>query len=115
MSSKKMKYINFGKRLKAFIDEEGLNNSSLADIIKVDKSQVGRWIEGENLPSGEPIKKLAKSFPYLDITWLFTGVGQMYKSKEVENLRNEINATLSDLNPLDLNMALRMLRGLKKA
>lgn len=43
--------IKFGERLKEFMDDKNLNAPALAKILKIDRSNVTRYIRGERTPN----------------------------------------------------------------
>jgi len=69
-------------RLQQFINAENISQSQLADTIGVARASVSHIIAGRNKPGFDFILGMARSFPALNIDWLITGQGRMYKSAE---------------------------------
>lgn len=66
-------------RLLKLMDQEKLTAAKLADILEVQPSAISHILSGRNKPSFDFIQKLAINFPRLNIDWLITGKGNMYK------------------------------------
>ena len=69
-------------RLSKIISAEGLTPSTLADEIGVQRSGISHILSGRNYPSFDFMQKLLERFPKLNIEWLISGKGSMYKSNE---------------------------------
>jgi plasmid maintenance system antidote protein VapI len=61
---------------------EGLTNSKFASILGIQRSNVTHIVDGRNKPSFSFIEKLIAKFPRVNVEWLITGTGNMYKQKE---------------------------------
>jgi transcriptional regulator with XRE-family HTH domain len=61
---------------------EGLTNSKFASILGIQRSNVTHIVDGRNKPSLSFIEKLIAKFPRVNVDWLITGTGDMYKQKE---------------------------------
>jgi len=68
------------KRLLQFITAENISQSQFADNIGVARASVSHIIAGRNKPGFDFVEKMACAFPALNIEWLITGRGKMYKS-----------------------------------
>ena len=68
------------KRLLQFITAENISQSQFADNIGVARASVSHIIAGRNKPGFDFVEKMARAFPALNIEWLITGRGKMYKS-----------------------------------
>ena len=94
---------SLGKRLAFYIDYEGLNKKQFTERVKMDYAQLHRIIKGESEPGMETLKKILKSFPHLSLTWLVSGIGNIYQPslKEFSELQS-IDAWKSKypLNPI---------------
>jgi transcriptional regulator with XRE-family HTH domain len=62
---------------------EGLTNSKFASLLGIQRSNITHIIDGRNKPSISFIEKLITKFPHVNIEWLITGTGEMYKQKEI--------------------------------
>lgn len=67
------------KRLLQFLTAENITQSQFADSIKVAKASVSHILAGRNKPGFDFIESTAKRYPELNIEWLITGNGKMYK------------------------------------
>ena len=67
-------------RLQQFINAENITQSELADTIGVARGSISHILSGRNKPSFDLIEKMAVCYPALNIEWLITGKGKMYKS-----------------------------------
>ena len=68
-------------RLQQFLSAENLRQAQFADIIGVARASVSHIIAGRNKPGFDFISSMASSFPNLNIEWLVTGRGKMYKTQ----------------------------------
>ena len=67
-------------RLQQFINAENITQSELADTIGVARGSISHILSGRNKPSFDLIEKMAACYPALNIEWLITGKGKMYKN-----------------------------------
>ena len=72
------------KRLQQFISAENISQSQFAEKIGVAKASVSHILAGRNKPGFEFIEGISQAFPDLNIEWLISGRGRMYKSRERE-------------------------------
>lgn len=75
---------DFIKRLEIILDYYGLNASSFADKIGVQRSSLSHLLSGRNKPSLDFILKILDIFPDVDLYWVLNGKGTFPKS-EFEN------------------------------
>lgn len=71
-------------RLQQFLDAENINQAQFADSIGVARASVSHILAGRNRPGYDFIANMLKRYPELNIEWLFTGQGKMYKSKTAQ-------------------------------
>jgi plasmid maintenance system antidote protein VapI len=71
------------------MEAEGLTNSKFASILGIQRSNVTHIIDGRNKPSLSFIEKLIAKFPYVNIEWLITGNGEMYKQNEISEQKSK--------------------------
>ena len=86
-------------RLQRFLELEQLTPSRLADILGIQRSGISHILSGRNKPGFDFFFKLNKKFPTLNLEWLISGNGKVYK--EVE--RNLFNNEISNEKPVDRN------------
>lgn len=67
-------------RLQQFLSAENLSQSQLADMLGVARASVSHIIAGRNKPGYDFIESLVAHYPTLNIDWLITGRGRMYKN-----------------------------------
>lgn len=67
-------------RLQRFLDAENITQAQFADTIKVARAGVSHIIAGRNRPGSEFLISTMAHYPDLNIEWLLTGKGRMYKN-----------------------------------
>lgn len=72
---------DFIKRLEIILDYYGLNASSFADKIGVQRSSLSHLLSGRNKPSLDFILKILDVFPEVDLYWVLEGKGNFPKSE----------------------------------
>jgi transcriptional regulator with XRE-family HTH domain len=68
------------KRLLQFLSAENISQALFADTIQVARASVSHILAGRNKPGFDFIESMALHYPALNIEWLITGKGKMYKS-----------------------------------
>ena len=68
------------QRLEQFLEAESISKAQFADSIKVARAGISHIMSGRNNPSYEFIVNTMEAYPRLNIEWLLTGKGSMYKS-----------------------------------
>lgn len=68
------------KRLEQFLVAENITQSQLADKLGVARAGVSHVLAGRNKPGYDFIYNLTTNFPDLNLDWLITGKGKMYRS-----------------------------------
>ncbi|KRB53555.1 helix-turn-helix transcriptional regulator [Flavobacterium sp. Root186] len=81
---------DFVKRLEIILDYYGLNASSFADKIGVQRSSMSHLLSGRNKPSLDFVMKILDVFPEVDLYWILIGKGNFPKSENetVSNFQN---------------------------
>ncbi len=82
------------KRLQNFLRAENITQSQFAEKIGVAKASVSHILAGRNKPGYEFIVGMARCYPNLNIDWLITGNGKMYKISGGDTAASE-NAILT--------------------
>lgn len=67
-------------RLQQFLVVENLSQSQFADAINVARASVSHVLAGRNKPGYDFLKSITETYPQLNLDWLMTGKGKMYKS-----------------------------------
>jgi len=65
------------KRLKNWMESEGLKPSLLADNIGVNRATISHILSGRNKPSIDFFEKLLNIYPNINANWLISGIGYM--------------------------------------
>ncbi|TDO71235.1 helix-turn-helix protein [Flavobacterium chryseum] len=73
---------DFVKRLEIILDYYGLNASSFADKIGVQRSSMSHLLSGRNKPSLDFVLKILDVFPDVDLYWILNGKGSFPKNEE---------------------------------
>nr|WP_320119683.1 helix-turn-helix transcriptional regulator [uncultured Marinifilum sp.] len=73
-------------RIVQLINSESLTSSKFADKIGVQRSSISHILSGRNKPSFDFIQKTINSFPHVNVDWIITGNGEMYKQQENSSL-----------------------------
>lgn len=76
-------FVTMDKRLEQFLSAEGISQSQFADTIGVARASVSHIIAGRNRPGFDFIENMARSYPSLNLEWLITGQGEMYKTGDL--------------------------------
>mgnify|MGYP006157823959 FL=1 len=84
---------DFVKRLEIILDYYGINASSFADKIGVQRSSLSHLLSGRNKPSLEFVIKITEAFPEVDLYWFLFNKGSFPKSNSTENI--SMNETIS--------------------
>ena len=79
-------------RLEQFLAAENITQSQFADTLGVASSSISHLLGGRNKPSYDFIESLARCYPDLNLEWLITGSGSMYK--KAQNSSNFAEGTL---------------------
>jgi len=66
-------------RLQRFLELEQLSPARLADILNIQRSGISHILSGRNKPGYDFLYKMNKKFPTLNIEWLISGTGKIYK------------------------------------
>lgn len=79
-------------RLEQFLAAENITQSQFADNLGVARGSISHLLGGRNKPSYDFIESLARCYPELNLEWLITGSGSMYKKPK--NSQNFAEGTL---------------------
>ena len=83
------------RRLLLFLQAQNITQSQFADTLSVARGSVSHILSGRNKPGYEFLESLALHYPSLNMDWLFTGKGSMYKDANAsENVPQEATGTL---------------------
>ncbi len=91
---------DFVKRLEMMLEYYGLNASSFADKIGVQRSGMSHLLSGRNKPSLDFVLKILEVFPEIDLYWILIGKGNFLKSNEENvNLSKEVTTEITKVIP----------------
>ena len=95
------------KRLQQFLFAENMSQSNFADSLGVARASVSHILSGRNKPGFDFLVSMSKAYPALNLEWLITGNGKMYRTVEKnESISEEPAATSSvaSANPLTYDL-----------
>lgn len=72
-------------RLARFLKLEELTAVKFAEIMEVQPSSISHLLSGRNKPNFEFISRMLLRFPRLNPDWIINGLGDVYKSEDVNN------------------------------
>lgn len=79
------------QRLQQFLFAENISQAQFAETINVARASVSHILSGRNKPGFDFISSMVAKYPTLNVEWLITGKGKMYKSPTQE----------AEIQPLD--------------
>ena len=91
------------ERLEQFLAAENITQAAFADKIHVTRSSITHILSGRNKPGYDFFSGLVRNYPSLNIEWLLTGKGKMYRFDEdrtraTESASSVFTAPYSDGN-----------------
>lgn len=66
-------------RLQQFLSAENISQAQFADSIEVARASVSHVLAGRNKPGYDFIRSISDHYPKLNLEWLISGKGKMYK------------------------------------
>ena len=75
------------RRLKKWMESEGLKSSALADNIGVNRATISHILSGRNKPSIDFFQKLLNTYTDLNANWLITGIGYMQENQKQQEVK----------------------------
>ena len=82
------------KRLQQFLDAENISQAQLAETLGVARAGISHILSGRNKPGFDFLEAMALHFPQVNMDWLLTGKGRMYKDATAPSPENPVFATL---------------------
>lgn len=90
-------------RLQQFLAAENIRQAEFADKINVARASVSHILAGRNKPGYDFMASMLKCYPNLNMDWLISGKGKMYKSSgavaEEKNFGDSLFNFSSDPEP----------------
>jgi len=71
-------------RLEAILKHEGLSQAEFAEILGIQRTTVTHLLKGRNQPSTDVVTRIHQRFPFVNLSWLLTGEGEMCVAKAVD-------------------------------
>ena len=72
------------RRLLQFLQAENITQAQLADTLSVARGSVSHILAGRNKPGYDVLERLLLHYPSLNLDWLVTGRGKMYRTEDDE-------------------------------
>lgn len=73
------------RRLLQFLQAENLTQTQFADTLSVARGSVSHILSGRNKPGYDFLESLMLHYPNLNLEWLLTGRGRMYRELDPES------------------------------
>ena len=89
------------RRLSQFLQAENLTQTQLADTLSVARGSVSHILAGRNRPGYDFLESLLLHYPRLNLEWLITGKGRMYREISSEQAADIAQMDLFALPPLN--------------
>ncbi|WP_026709143.1 helix-turn-helix domain-containing protein [Flavobacterium frigidarium] len=89
---------DFIKRLEVILDYYGLNASSFADNIGVQRSSLSHLLSGRNKPSLDFILKILEVYPEVDLYWILNGKGIFPKVSVNQKISSPSSSSVHSAN-----------------
>ena len=70
------------RRLLQFLQAENITQSQFADTLSVARGSVSHILSGRNKPGYDFLESLLLHYPRLNLDWLMTGKGRMYRDSD---------------------------------
>ena len=70
-------------RLQQFLSAENISQAQFADAIGVARASVSHILAGRNKPGFDFISNMARAYPEINLEWLISGKGKMYKDGRI--------------------------------
>lgn len=99
----KLKFKSMNRRLLQFLQAENITQSQLADILGVARGSISHILSGRNKPGYDFMESLLLHYPQLNLDWLLTGKGKMYKDPEKENPLPEESLFVPDMEDASIS------------
>lgn len=84
---------NIANRIKELIDDQGLSNTDFAKQTNINPAIISHILSGRNKPSLQVVNQIKDSFTNVNIEYLITGDGSLYKDfTNVKTKDQEVSA-----------------------
>jgi len=82
------------RRLLQFLQAENITQTQFADTLSVARGSVSHILSGRNKPGYDFLESLLLHYPALNLEWLLTGKGKMYREPGADDAPEAIQAEL---------------------
>lgn len=82
------------QRLQQLLLAENISQSQFADKIGVARASVSHILSGRNKPGFDFIENLSRAYPTVNLEWIITGKGKMYKERNLPHIPEEDSPSL---------------------
>jgi transcriptional regulator with XRE-family HTH domain len=86
------------RRLLQFLQAENITQAQFADVLDVARGSVSHILSGRNKPGYDFLESLLLHYPQLNMEWLLTGKGRMYKDGETGAETEFLDLPSSDIS-----------------
>jgi transcriptional regulator with XRE-family HTH domain len=83
--------VGFTDRLKKVIKKSALKREDFAQYAEISRSQLFRYLKGEQDPGTVFYQSLKTNFPWINLDWLITGEGKLTLRKTIEQVKIKKN------------------------
>ena len=94
----KVNFKKMNRRLLQFLQAENLTQTQFADTLSVARGSVSHILAGRNKPGYDFLESLLLHFPRLNLEWLLTGKGRMYKDLPPEGIQDPAQLELFSMS-----------------
>ena len=94
----KVNFRKMNRRLLQFLQAENLTQTQFADTLSVARGSVSHILAGRNKPGYDFLESLLLHFPRLNLEWLLTGKGRMYKDLPPEGIQDPAQLELFSMS-----------------
>lgn len=88
------------RRLLQFLQAENITQSQFADTLNVARGSVSHILAGRNKPGYDFLESLLLHYPRLNLDWLMTGKGRMYRDQDSAEATEVPQAAPQDVFPV---------------
>lgn len=78
------------RRLQQLMAAENISQSQFADSLGVARASISHILAGRNKPGFDFIESLSRNYPDVNLEWIITGKGKMYKSASPKPVKTAV-------------------------
>ncbi len=99
-----IKFTTMNERLIAFLQAEQLTPARFAELMNIQRSGVSHLLSGRNKPGYDFFEKFVQKFPTVNLEWLISGRGKMYKEQRTSYLFPEEEKLPPQVSDVDFEL-----------